>query len=85
MKPALCGIVMLLGFAFHAHAQVVTEMTPERIQEAIAKGSSGIYKLQERTVWGNGPELGYFTTPYHVSRSRRHWPASTTSPSRPPM
>ncbi len=64
MKPSLCGDVLLLGFAVHVHAQVVTEMTPELVQEAIAKGGSGIYKLQERTIWGDGPVIGYFTTPY---------------------
>lgn len=64
MKSWLCGVVMLLGFAVHAHAQIVTDMTPELVQEAITKDGSGLYKLQERTIWGNGPELGYFTTPY---------------------
>ncbi|MCK7494765.1 MAG: hypothetical protein MZW92_29300 [Comamonadaceae bacterium] len=30
----------------------------------ITKGGSGIYKIQEQTIWGDGPVLGYFTTPY---------------------
>jgi hypothetical protein len=64
MRSSLWSIVVLLGFAVCAQAQIVTDMTPELIQEAIAKGGSGLYKLQERTIWGNGPELGYFTTPY---------------------
>ena len=64
MKPALRCAVVLLGFAVHAHAQVVTDVTPALVQEAITSGGSGLYRLQERTIWGNGPELGYFTTPY---------------------
>jgi hypothetical protein len=39
-------------------------MTPQVIQEAIEKGGEGLYRLQERSGWGNGPLLGYFTTPY---------------------
>ena len=39
-------------------------MTPELVQEAITTGASGFYRLQERTIWGDGPVLGYFTTPY---------------------
>ena len=39
-------------------------MTPELAQEAIITGASGFYRLQERTIWGDGPVLGYFTTPY---------------------
>ena len=64
MRTALRCAVVLVGFAVHAQAQVVTDMTPALVQEAIASGGSGLYKLQERTIWGDGPELGYFTTPY---------------------
>jgi hypothetical protein len=64
MKHPFCGVVLLLGFAVYAHAQVVTDMTPELVQEAITQGGSGRYKIQEQTIWGDGPVLGYFTTPY---------------------
>lgn len=64
VRISLCGLVLALGLAVHAEAQVVTQMTPALIQEAINKGGDGTYKLQERSGWGNGPVLGYFTTPY---------------------
>ena len=61
------GVVVLVyysGFAVLADAQVATKLTPELVQEASAKGGSGLYILQERTIWGDGPALGYFTTPF---------------------
>jgi hypothetical protein len=57
-------LLILLGLPLHAHSQVVTDMTPVLIQEAIDSGAPGPYKLQECSGWGNGPLLGYFTTPY---------------------
>ncbi len=55
-----------------ASAQLVSDMTPERIKEAIALGHNSkeagrflsSYVLQKRSGWGNGPRVGSFTTPY---------------------
>lgn len=64
MRVSAYGVVLAVGCAVHAQAQVVTEMTPALVQEAIDRGGQGTYKLQERSGWGNGPVIGYFTTPY---------------------
>jgi hypothetical protein len=90
MKHPLCGVVLLLVFAALAHAQVVTDMTPELVQEAITKGGSGLYKLQEQTIWGDGPVLGYFTTPYSrvalaAALARKHGKPYTAADVTPDM
>ena len=73
MRPvmALCLAGVVSGHAHAASAQLVTDMTPERIEEAIsqAKKAETCYPLQ----WGGGKvfgmsvrgnEFGCFTTPY---------------------
>jgi hypothetical protein len=55
------GCVLRAG---EARGQLITQMTPELIGEAIEQRDSGSYKIQEHSGWGNGPVLGYFTTPY---------------------
>lgn len=90
MRHPICTIVLLLGFAVHAQAQVVTEMTPELVQEAITKGGAGVYKIQERTIWGDGPALGFFTTPYSrvalaAALARKHRTSFTTADVTPDM
>lgn len=90
MKTWVCGLCMLLGFAVHVQGQVVTEMTPELVQEAIATGGPGLYRLQERTIWGDGPVLGYFTTPYSrvalaAAVARRHDKPFTSADVTPQM
>ena len=81
MKTALRCAVLLVGCAVHAQAQVVTDMTPALVQEAIASGGSGLYLLQERTIWGDGPELGTSRPRTRVWRSQRLWRERPASPS----
>ena len=90
MKAWICGVVLLLGFGVHAHAQVVTDMTPDLVREAMTKGGSGIYKIQEQSIWGDGPVLGYVTTPYsrvalEAALARKHGKPYTTADVTPDM
>src|SRR2546422_8883192 len=67
IRTALVLFCVLL--AVSTDAQVVVNMTPETIESAIAYGLSakkdvGLYTLQERSGWGNGPIVGFFTTPF---------------------
>lgn len=64
MKVTGWVLMLVLSFPLFAQAQVVTEVTPVLIQEAIDGGAPGMYRLQESSGWGNEPLLGYFTTPY---------------------
>ncbi len=67
--------------ATEASGQIVQEMTPERIREAIALGAKSkeltAYKIQEEARWSWPPEIGVFTTPFlrvalaaHTAKSR---------------
>ena len=62
-------VLFLLSVSPRAQAQVVVTMTPEMIASAIASGANakkdiGLYPLQERSGFGNGPLVGFFTTPF---------------------
>src|SRR5207253_3191463 len=66
---ALAGFATLIAFS-SASAQLVSEMTHAKIQEAIAFGTSQketpMYRIKKGGVWGTvyKPVLGYFTTPF---------------------
>jgi hypothetical protein len=51
-----------------AHAQIVQDMTPERIREAIAFGTSSKelrpYKIQAKAHWSWPPLIAVYTTPF---------------------
>ena len=68
---ALLIVLALSGTA--AGSQVVTEMTPERVREAIALADSrgpnalpsgGFYPMEPNVVVGGGEVYGNFTTPF---------------------
>jgi len=54
--------------ATEASGQIVQEMTPERIREAIALGARSkaltAYKIQEKARFSWLPQIGVFTTPF---------------------
>lgn len=64
----LFTLVALTALARVAQAQVIQEMTPERIREAIALGMSGKdvrpYRIQEKARWSWPPLIGFYTTPF---------------------
>jgi hypothetical protein len=51
-----------------AHAQIIRDMSPERIREAIAVGSKAknvwVYTIQEKARWSWPPLLAVYTTPF---------------------
>lgn len=69
MTSLMAGMLLALLPAA-SRAQIVTEMTPERILEAIAFGTSQkeapFYEIRERGFMGSlyKPTLGSFTTPF---------------------
>ena len=64
MKRGLLACVALLAAGL-IEAQVVTEMTPERIREAIADtNTKGCYPLKSSGKWLHGEDSGCFSTPY---------------------
>ena len=66
----LLAVASLAVFAAPVAAQVVTEMTPERVREAIAVGTSQkeapYYEIRKGGFGGSlyKPRLGSFTTPF---------------------
>lgn len=54
--------------ATEVSGQIVQEMTPERIREAIALGVKSnelaAYKIQEKARWSWPPQIGVYTTPF---------------------
>jgi hypothetical protein len=69
MRASL-ALIVALGLAVTARAQILTEMTPERIAEAIAFGTAQkerpVYEIRQRGLMGSmyKPTLGYFSTPF---------------------
>jgi hypothetical protein len=70
MKISASCLVVAIAFVVlgTAQAQIVQEMSPERIREAIAFGRSvkelSPYKIQEKARWSWPPLLGVYTTPF---------------------
>jgi hypothetical protein len=58
----------IFAVAAAAHAQIVRDMSPERIREAIALGTKakdlGGYRIQEKARWSWPPLIGFYTTPF---------------------
>lgn len=61
-------MAIALVFGVITQAQIVRDMTPDRIREAIALGVSskelGPYKIQEKARWSWPPLIAFYTTPF---------------------
>ena len=69
MKRVWILVAIFASFIGSASAQVVTEMTPELIEDARAKAEDAdrdeaLYPVHERGRFMHGPVAGSFTTPY---------------------
>jgi len=71
MKRLALLVALAVLVPVSSWAQVVSGMTPERIAEAIKAGEAakdrdkpGYYRIQLRSGWGNGPLIGFFSTPF---------------------
>jgi hypothetical protein len=67
MRFPAWGLVVAIAAAMTAQAQIVREMTPELISEAITLGTKakdlGPYRIQEKARWSWPPLIAYYTTP----------------------
>lgn len=63
---AIIAFTMMLTEA--VHAQIVRDMTPDRIREAISLGTTSkdlrAYRIQEKARWSWPPEIAVYTTPF---------------------
>ena len=61
-------LALMIPAAMTGQAQIITDMSPERIREAIAFGTSerdlGWYRIQEKARWSWPPLIAKYTTPY---------------------
>lgn len=64
----LLTVCFVVTLSTQASRQIVQEMTPERIREAIALGIKSkelaAYKIQEKARWSWPPVIGVYTTPF---------------------
>lgn len=62
-------VISIMFATLTCFAEVERVMTPSKIEEAIQYGKNGDlnlkhYRIQEKSAWGKGPLVGYFTTPF---------------------
>ena len=61
-------LALMIPAAMTGQAQIITDMSPERIRQAIAFGTSerdlGWYRIQEKARWSWPPLIATYTTPY---------------------
>jgi hypothetical protein len=65
-RTVVAGLTLAIGAP--AQAQIVREMTPERVREAIAFGTKTKdlrpYRIQEKARWSWPPLIAVYTTPF---------------------
>lgn len=68
MRSAILYLTLAISFGATATAQVVREMSPDRIREAIALGNAAkdirAYRIQEKARWSWPPLIALYTTPF---------------------
>jgi len=68
MRTIVLSLVLVVGLGAAARAQIVRDMSPDRIREAIAMGNKakdlGAYRIQEKARWSWPPLIGFYTTPF---------------------
>jgi len=81
MKSLVSYAIVLVALGT-AHAQIVREMSPDRIREAISFGSNSKdlrpYRIQEKARWSWPPLIGFYTTPFlrvalAANAAKRHY------------
>lgn len=93
-QTALLPIAILVAMQSVIHAQIIRDMTPERIREAIALGTKakdlGWYKVQEKARFSWPPLIAYYTTPFlrvalAANDAKQHYKTFTASDVTPDM
>jgi hypothetical protein len=68
MRSIVVHLVLVLCLAAAAQAQIVRDMSPDQIREAISIGNKakdlGAYRIQEKARWSWPPLIGFYTTPF---------------------
>lgn len=94
MKTVVWTLILTLGCGVTAKAQIVRDMTPDQIREAIAVGTKakdlGAYRIQEKARWSWPPLIGFYTTPFlrvalAANTAKKHYKQFTESDVTPEM
>ena len=68
MRVAILCLILVVVMGGAARAQVVRDMSPDQIREAITLGDKakdlGAYRIQEKARWSWPPLIGFYTTPF---------------------
>jgi hypothetical protein len=68
MRFPAWGLVVAIASAMTAQAQIVHDMSPDLIREAITLGTKaknlGPYEIQEKARWSWPPLIAFYTTPF---------------------
>ena len=82
MRFLILVLAAAVSFIAPSHAQIVKEMSPELIREAIVFGMKvkvvEPYRIQEKAHWSWPPLIGVYTTPYlrvalAANNAKRHY------------
>jgi hypothetical protein len=75
-------LILVIGLGATVQAQIVRDMSADRIREAIAIGNKakdlGAYRIQEKARWSWPPLIGFYTTPFlrvalAANTAKRHY------------
>lgn len=68
MRRVVLYLVFVVCLGAAAQAQIVRDMSPDQIREAILLGNKakdlGAYRIQEKARWSWPPLIGFYTTPF---------------------